>query len=362
MRTAGTAGALQKSASRWLQLIIVSIVLAALFEKIGLPASRLLGPMVAAIALTLRGSGVDAGRGAFICAQGGVGCLVGSSVPGSFLDSISAHWSALFLGVTAVTVLAYGLGWLLSRRKTLPLAAAIWGSAPGGASAMLILAEAQGADVRLVAFMQYLRVVCVSLAASLVAHWWIPEGGAAAAQSAAAANVLLPPPSSWLAVAASLAVAVGGAYLGTWLRIPAGAMLVPMGAYFLLRNFANVMLELHPVMLALAYAGIGWTIGTRFDRQVLALCLGSLPMIVASTLTLIVLCAAVGAALTHWAGIDPLTAYLATSPGGVDVVAIIAASTPVDLAFVVSMQVLRLLLVLATAPLVAHLLSRNRKM
>ncbi|MDF2462883.1 MAG: ammonia monooxygenase [Ramlibacter sp.] len=362
MRAAGTAGLLQKSASRWLQLIILSIVLAALFERIGLPASRLLGPMVAAIALTLRGSGVDAGRGAFICAQGVVGCLVGRSVPGSFLDSMSAHWSALFLGVTAVTVLAYGLGWVLSRRKTLPLAAAIWGSAPGGASAMLILAEAQGADVRLVTFMQYLRVVCVSLAASLVAHWSIPDGGASAAQGAAAASALLPPPSSWLAVAASLAVAVGGAYLGTWLRIPAGAMLVPMGAYFLLQNFANVTLELHPLMLALAYAAIGWTIGIRFDRQVLALCLGSLPMILASTLTLIVLCAAVGAALVQWAGIDPLTAYLATSPGGVDVVAIIAASTPVDLAFVVSMQVLRLLLVLATAPLVALLLSRTRRM
>jgi membrane AbrB-like protein len=362
MRAAGAAALLKGSTARWLQLIVLSIVLAALFERLGLPASRLLGPMVAAIALTLYGSGVQAGRGTFIYAQGLVGCLLGRSVPSSFIDSIAAHWSALFLGVTTVTVLAYGLGWVLSRRKTLPLAAAMWGSAPGGASAMLILAEAQGADVRVVAFMQYLRVVCVSLAASLVAHWWISDGITPAVQSAAAASALLLPPSSWHAVAATLALAVGGAYLGTWLRIPAGAMLVPMGSYFLLQNFANVTLELHPLMLALAYAGIGWTIGTRFDRQVLALCLGSLPMILASTLTLIVLCAAVGAALVQWAGIDPLTAYLATSPGGVDVVAIIAASTPVDLAFVVSMQVLRLLLVLATAPLVARVLSRTRRM
>jgi len=315
--------------------------------------------MVAAVALTLCGSGAQAGRGAFICAQGVVGCLLGRSVPSSFLDSISTHWSALFLGVTTVTVLAYVLGWTLSRWKTFPPAAAMWGSAPGGASAMLILAEAQGADVRLVAFMQYLRVVVVSLTASLVAHWWIPDGGAQANQSAAAAGALLLPSSSWQAVAVSLAVAVGGAYLGTWLRIPAGALLVPMGAFILLQDLAHLPLELHPLMLALAYAVIGWTIGARFDRQVLALCLGSLPMVLASTLILIVLCAAVGAALVQWAGIDPLTAYLATSPGGADVVAIIAASTPVDLAFVVSMQVLRLLLVLATAPLVARVLSRS---
>jgi len=210
MRAAGAAALLQGSTGRWLQLLILSVVLAALFERLGLPASRLIGPMVAAIVLTLYGTGVQAGRGAFVCAQGVVGCLLGHSVPGTFLDSLSAHWSALLLGVTTVAVLAYGLGWLLARWSTIPNAAAVWGSAPGGASAMLILAEAQGADVRVVAFMQYLRVVCVSLTASLVAHWWIPEGVAPAAQGAAAASALLLPPSSWPAVAASLALPVGG--------------------------------------------------------------------------------------------------------------------------------------------------------
>lgn len=53
---------------------------------------------------------------------------------------------------------------------------------------MLIMAEAQGADVRLGAFMQYLRVVCVSLTASLVALWWIHGGAAPPAQTAAAAS------------------------------------------------------------------------------------------------------------------------------------------------------------------------------
>jgi uncharacterized protein len=359
MRFAGSAALMHGSAGRWLQLIILSVVLAALFERLGLPASRLIGPMVAAIVLTLYGTGVQAGRGAFICAQGVVGCLLGHSVPGTFLDSLSSHWIALFLGVTTVAALAYGLGWLLARWSTIPNAAAVWGSAPGGASAMLILAEAQGADVRVVAFMQYLRVVCVSLTASLVAHWWIPEGFAPAAQGATAASALVLPPSSWPAVAASLALAVGGAWLGTWLRIPAGALLVPMGAFILLQDTAYVALELHPLMLALAYAVIGWTIGTRFDRQVLALCIGSLPMVLGSILVLMLMCAAIGVALMQWAGIDPLTAYLATSPGGADVVAIIAASAPVDLAFVVSMQVLRLLLVLATGPLVARVLSRS---
>ncbi len=76
---------------------------------------------------------------------------------------------------------------------------------------MLILAEAQGADVRVVAFMQYLRVVCVSFTASLVAHWWIPEGVGQATPDAAAAGALMLPPLSGSAVAASLVLAMGGA-------------------------------------------------------------------------------------------------------------------------------------------------------
>ena len=49
-------------------------------------------------------------------------------------------------------------------------------------------------------------------------------------------------------------------------------------------------------------------------------------------------------------GIDPLTAYLATSPGGADSIAIIALSSNVDMRFVMAMQTTRLVVVLLMAP------------
>lgn len=49
---------------------------------------------------------------------------------------------------------------------------------PGAANAMVILGEAEGADARLVAFMQYSRVLLVALAAALVAHSWAHVGNA----------------------------------------------------------------------------------------------------------------------------------------------------------------------------------------
>jgi len=62
--------------------------------------------------------------------------------------------------------------------------------------------------------------------------------------------------------------------------------------------------------------------------------------------------------LTKTLHVDMLTAYLATSPGGLDTVAIIAAGSRVDMAFVMAMQTLRLFTILFTGPALARFLSR----
>jgi hypothetical protein len=49
---------------------------------------------------------------------------------------------------------------------------------------------------------------------------------------------------------------------------------------------------------------------------------------------------------------------LATSPGGVDSVAIIAASTPVDVPFVIALQTVRFLLILMVGPSLSGFVAR----
>jgi hypothetical protein len=166
-------------------------------------------------------------------------------------------------------------------------------------------------------------------------------------------------PASWAHAGATLLIALVGAGVGVLLRLPAGALLVPMFAGIASQDFGGVPIELPPLVLALAYAFIGWMIGSRFNREVLKVTLRSTPKVLASIFTLIVVCGLFGALLVRWAHVDPLTAYLATSPGGADSVAIIAASTPVDVPFVITMQVLRLLFVMATGPAIARVLSRK---
>jgi uncharacterized protein len=118
-------------------------------------------------------------------------------------------------------------------------------------------------------------------------------------------------------------------------------------------------IELPPLLLAASYAVVGWSIGVRFTRPILVHALRALPRVTASILALIAICGGFAWVLTWTAGIDPLTAYLATSPGGADSVAIIAASSNVDVPFVMALQTMRFLVVLFVGPSLSRFIARR---
>ena len=135
-------------------------------------------------------------------------------------------------------------------------------------------------------------------------------------------------------------------------------MLLPMAAAMGLHGTEWVKFDLPPWLLAAAYAIVGCGVGLRFTRSVLASALRSLPRILISIFALIGLCGLLAVAMMVLGDIDPLTAYLATSPGGADTIAIIAASTNVDMRFVVAMQTSRMVIVMIVAPLISKIVTR----
>ena len=108
----------------------------------------------------------------------------------------------------------------------------------------------------------------------------------------------------------------------------------------------------------ICYALVGWSIGLRFTREIVLYAAKHLPQMVASIFALIAMCGGLAYAFISAAGTDPLTAYLATSPGGADAVAIIAASSKVDMSFVMAMQIGRLLVALLVGPALARTIAR----
>jgi membrane AbrB-like protein len=335
------------AAGRWAVLLAASALAAGLLQWVRLPAALLLGPLVAAILAQTAGGAVTIPRAFLAAAQTVIGCLVARSITAPIVAGFVSRWPVL-LAVVALSVAASAaIGWCMSRFRIIPGTTAVWGMLPGAATVMTVLAEAHGADFRLVAFMQYLRVVLVAAVASVVALLFAHGGVDRFA-------VGYFPPVHLPDLAATAAVAIIGGGLGLALRLPAGVLLGPLalGAVLNLSGWARI--ELPPVLLIASYAVIGWNIGLRFTRDVLAAAARALPQSLGATALLMVFCGLLAWMLVVFLHVDPLTAYLATSPGGVDAAAIIAASTKVDTPFVMALQTVRVIVLLFIGPQVAR--------
>ena len=337
---------------RWTGLLILSAIFVSALTLAHLPAALLLGPMLAAIVFAATEKTVHVSSRLIAIAQGLIGCMIAKSIPLSILGEIAKDWPIFVAGVVSVLLAATSLGWLLAKFQVLPGTTAIWGAMPGGASAMVIMSESFGADMRLVAFMQYLRIVCVAIAASTISRIWVEKTGAPLPQT------IWFPPIAWLPMAETAALIAASIVLTKWLKIPAGVFILPMIGGMILQNTGMIDMELPPWLLAAGYALLGWAIGVRFSRDILRHAARALPQVFGSIIALIAICGVFAAILVTVADIGPLTAYLATSPGGVDSVAIISASSDVDMPFVMAMQLARLMVILLAGPALARLVVK----
>ena len=364
---AAAPGSGRHSAAQWIALLACSAAIGAVFAWMRVPAALLLGPMLAGIAFASSGGSARVPNAMFLLAQGIIGCMIANMAPLAIAGEILSRWPVFVFGVLAVIAVSTSLGWWMARMRILPGTAALWGSSPGAAMAMVVMAEAHGADGRLVAFMQYLRVAVVAAGASIIAHLWnlnpshAGAGGSAQAVAGGAAHaatsVVWFPSVHWLPFLGTLALATLGPLLAHRLNIRSGALLIPLGAGLLLNHLGWLVIELPPWLLVLSYAVVGWSIGLRFTRPLLAHVAKAFPGVLACTVALIALCGVLAGVLVFAAGVDPLTAYLATSPGGADSVAIIAASSKVDVPFVMAMQSSRLIAVIFLAPVITRYIA-----
>ena len=219
---------------------------------------------------------------------------------------------------------------------------------------MTLMSDAYGGDMRLVAVMQYLRVAIVTVLATVVAHFWM--GGTQECRSVFADWLQ---PVSWHDLGGTLLLATAGAFVAQRLKIPGGAILAPLLIGATLQANGIMSIVLPPWILAPTYVALGWAIGLRFSRQTLGQAARALPSMIVSIVCLIAACAGIAVIVARLTHLDPLTAYLATSPGGLDSVAVIAASSSVNVPFVMAFQTARFLMVVLTGPALAKYMARR---
>lgn len=139
-------------------------------------------------------------------------------------------------------------------------------------------------------------------------------------------------------------------------RLPAGELLIPLvrGAASQLSGLLHITLPAW--FTALAMAAIGAYVGLRFDRATVLYVLKRLSTMICCSLLLIAISAALANLIAFLLQKDLLSVYLATSPGGLDSMAIIAVDSQADVSLVLAMQALRLFTVILIGPLLVKLI------
>ena len=337
----------------WIVVIVSAAAVAFGFTNLRVPGAWLLGPMIVGIVF---GVGVQPQlvppRWFSIGAQIAIACVVAKAFEPAILVAVAHDW-AIMAGVVITTILASALvGYVITKLHVLPGSTAAWGSAPGAAAAMVLMSAEFGADARLVAFMQYLRVAIIVASTSLVTRAFFSGANAPAIVRPIVERFTL------IAFLETLAVAAVGYAIARAIRLPSAALLGPLILGATLHATGIVHLTVPGWIVNAAYCALGLFIGLRYTIDTVRYAMRALPALLISVVALIVLCGTIAAAMTHYAHVDGLTAYLATSPGGLDAVAIIAVGSGANVSLVVALQILRVFVVILTGPAIARAIAR----
>jgi uncharacterized membrane protein AbrB (regulator of aidB expression) len=113
------------------------------------------------------------------------------------------------------------------------------------------------------------------------------------------------------------------------------------------------------LLLSITYTGIGLMVGLDLSRDVLRRIAALLPLAGAMLVISLGVCAALGIALGHLMGVSAFSSYLAFTPGGLPAVTAVAVGAGVETEFVVSCQIVRLLLALLIASVCGGMMRRR---
>jgi len=337
----------------WLLVAATGAVASAGFAALQTPSPVLFGSLAGGMAYALFApEQLEMPPWCFRIGQALVGAVIGAMVKLPTLTRIAADWPSVLLVTVGTLVISLAAGRLLALRRDVSPATGVFALIAGGASGIVALAKELGADDRVVTVVQYLRVLMVLLAMPVVTTLvFDPPSGV---------GTLEDTPTRWLPDLCFVVAAVtAGLLLQRLVRAPATALLGPMVVAIAL-SASGVLgtVDVPTVLEQLGYALIGVRVGLRFTRDSLRSIARLLPLATALIVAVIAACGLLGVLLSQVTGVDRLTAYLATTPGGLFAALATAADSGSDVTYVLAVQVIRVFAMLLFAPALGRLLRR----
>jgi uncharacterized protein len=336
--------------ARWAVVLALTAIAALACSVAGLPSPELFAGLIGGVATALvLGWRMALPGPAWSGAQAVTGVALGAYVQGSTVQAVGEHIVPVALVSVATLALTIVAGIGLARVSDLDWPTASFGMIAGGAAGIVAIADELDADNRLVAVLQYLRVLIIVILTPVVTSALFQPGHHAAVIGHAAAGSLA---DAALLLGCS---AAGGIVLGRLARLPAAVLLGPMLVAAALTLAGVPFAEPLPSWIQnVAFAAIGLQVGLRFTPDTMRAAGRALVPGLVAIFGLLAGCALLGLALAPLADVSTLDAYLATTPGGLYAVLATAVGADANTTFVLAVQVLRLFVMLLAAPVLAR--------
>ena len=334
--------------------LLIASLGGALFAYFQAPLAWMLGAMLATTLFTVAGHQTAIPPNLRLAMITILGVLLGAAFTPELISQIPG-W-ALFVALLVVFVVATNALSFLFFWKwgELDTTTAYFASTPGGISEMAIVGEEYGGDVRLITLVHAVRILLV---VSVIPFYFrivlgydvpsLPPTGTSLLNIGALEGFTL------------LSCAVLGFLIFRPLPLPATALLGPMVLSAMVHLMGISSSSPPNELIAVAQVVVGAAIGCRFSGMSLGFLRKAAFLSIVSGALMII--SAVGAAflLAPMVNLDQQGILLSFVPGGLTEMSLIALSTGVDTAFVSTMHVLRIMMVIILAPILFGMVNKH---
>ncbi|WP_165842979.1 AbrB family transcriptional regulator [Phenylobacterium deserti] len=330
---------------RSFETALIAAAGAGVFVLLKVPAGPVLGALLFTAAAALAGRKLGWSRRVrnllFLLTGLGAGASV---TPAAVMAAKT--WPLSLAALVVSTAAMWSLGAIVfARLSRADRTTAMFASAPGALSAVMVLAEEQQANVVGVAVAQTLRISTLVAMAPLALSFGHPT------PMEPHAAPLLGGAVGWLVLAVSV---LAGVALAHRLRWPVPIFLGAMTGSALVHGTGFVAAALPPQSFQVAAAGIGAVIGSRFSGIRLSDLLRLLPPSLASLVVMAVVGAPLGAAVGWMVGVGPAAGLMAFAPGSMEMMVAVSITLNAHPAYVAAHHLSRTILLLAALPWLAR--------
>ncbi|ALM30200.1 AbrB family transcriptional regulator [Bacillus altitudinis] len=286
-----------------------------------------------------------------------LGIELGQKMNMKVLHIFAENWLPVSFMLVFSILLAMLSGFVLWKLSKTDMLTSFVGTAPGGLSAMPGIAQEVGANTAVVSLVQTIRVLMVVLTIPFTVFYLNTKSQSdvvVAQGSAFSSGVFTISNISW-----TVALILGAwlmSRLAVRLHFPAPWLIGSMLGVAALQVGAGALTghDLIPYWPAQANIAsqvfLGATIGSKMNKQMFVGLKNTLIVAVVSSAGLIAATVLSSIAIAEITGISVITAILAFSPGGIAEMATTAVTLHEDSTFVVAVQVVRIILVIAMLP------------